>query len=253
MFVINQSKLFGRNETFANVPKEIAPGDGMLQPGDQEHYFVVGASASAAINDALRTARIAPKNISRVLDYACGYGRVLRWLKADFPAAYLVGVDADPKAARAAGNVVGVETRALDITLAGGLGDPFDLIWVGSLFTHLPAQETARVLRYLRGHLTNIGVLVFTTHGAIVEQRLSSRTRIYGLAEDAVDTVLLGVSQSGYGFAGYPHSPSYGISIARPSRMIAMLEAEGMRSIMFKDQGWAAHQDVYASRLAPDA
>ncbi|MGB3812942.1 MAG: class I SAM-dependent methyltransferase [Shinella sp.] len=241
------ANLFGRQESYSRVSKEIAPGDGMLK-NDPEHYFTVGASASAAIHDAARTARMEPKNIRRVLDYACGYGRVLRWLKADFPNAYLLGVDADPKAAKAASEVLGVPTRPLDIQLTDRLDDPFDLIWVGSLFTHLPKAEMKRVLTYLGAHLTKGGLLVFTTHGDLVANRLASRSRDYGLVEETIDPVLQDYQTDGYGFASYPKLPGYGISVSKTSCVMALIEAAEMTPILYKDRGWAAHQDVFAAR-----
>lgn len=247
---INPVELFGRGDVFAKVSQEIAPGDGMMNPDHARHYFVVGASASAIIHDGLRTARLDPAKVGRVLDYACGYGRVLRWLAADFPHAKVLGVDADPKAARAAADALGVETRALDLALDRPIDAPFDLIWVGSLFTHLPEEESRRVLDYLQRHLTDTGVLVFTTHGEIVRNRLAQRERSYGLDDAGVARVLDELAATGYGFASYPHSPGYGISVARPSHVMRQMESAGLAPVLFKDRGWAAHQDVYACRKA---
>lgn len=86
---------------FPHVNKNVAPGDGMLGE-DESHYFAVGASAISCIRSAFLTAQKQRQSVKSVLDYACGYGRVLRWLKAEFPEARLLGVDADPKAASAA-------------------------------------------------------------------------------------------------------------------------------------------------------
>lgn len=244
---IQPENLFGRYESYQRVSKDIAAGDGMLKDS-REQYFTVGASASSAIHEAVRTARMDTKKIRRALDYACGYGRVLRWLKADFPNAYILGVDADPKAAKAASDVLKIPTRPLDIKLTKRLDDPFDLIWVGSLFTHLPKDEMKRVLTYLGSHLTKDGLLVFTTHGDLVANRLASRSRDYGLAEETIDPVLHDYKTEGYGFASYPKLPGYGISISKPSCVMAMIEAVEMTPILFKDRGWAAHQDVFAAR-----
>jgi trans-aconitate methyltransferase len=189
---IPDAKLHGKAELFASVNKAVAPGDGMFKDNDYEQYFSVGASALSAVIEALSAARLGMQNVKRVLDYACGYGRVLRWLRAAFPDAYLLGVDADRKAVEAASAVLEVETRYLDTSLAHPIDKPFDLIWIGSLITHLPEKETRRVLKYLKEHLTEQGVIVFTTHGQLVEQRLETRTRTYNLDEEGVKQTVEG-------------------------------------------------------------
>jgi len=244
------ANLAGRAHVLPRVSRAIAAGDGMFRPHSAQHYFVVGASASALIHEALRTAGVAPASVGRVLDYACGYGRVLRWLKADFPDARLLGVDADPKAAQAAGEALGVETRALDLALSAPIEAPFDLVWVGSLFTHLPRAETQRVLDYLAGHLRPGGVLVFTTHGELVRRRLADGERNYGLDAAGVAAVLRGLQAGGYGYAGYPRTPDYGISVAHASTVMAQAESTGLHPVLFRACGWAAHQDAYAFQRA---
>jgi trans-aconitate methyltransferase len=82
-----------------------------------------------AIRECLGVAGIDEKSVKRILDYACGYGRVLRWIKAQFPIADIIGVDADPKAAAAAMRVTGVRTEQLDTALTFPIGtEKFDVI-----------------------------------------------------------------------------------------------------------------------------
>ncbi|MCR5858301.1 bifunctional 2-polyprenyl-6-hydroxyphenol methylase/3-demethylubiquinol 3-O-methyltransferase UbiG [Mesorhizobium sp. J428] len=238
--------IYGRDKAFAQLNKTIAPGDGMFR--EESVYFSVGASAMDCIMLSLTAARKRPDSVHRILDYACGYGRVLRWLKAEFPSAYLLGVDADPKAASAAGSVLNVETHPLDVSLANPLGESFDLIWVGSLFTHLPEAESARVLAFLRDHLNPGGVLVFTTHGALVESRIRSGERNYGLSIEGVESLLRLYDASGYGFASYPKQSGYGISIMRTSHIAQMCETAKLTPVCFRSQGWAGHQDMHASQ-----
>lgn len=238
-------RLYGKDRVFAHVNRAIADGDGMAKGRDLDYYFSVGACALSLITETLSTASVAPTRVLRVLDYACGYGRVLRWLQAEFPEAWLLGVDADEKAAQAAGRTLGVETRPLDLSLSDPIDAPFDLIWVGSLFTHLPEAETLRVLRYLRAHLTPSGVLVYTMHGHLIRDRLQSRERLYGLAEDAADRVVTEFDTASYGFADYPRLTGYGVSAATPTKMMEMNYSAGLRPVLFKARGWVQHQDVY--------
>lgn len=244
---IPASRLFGLDHTFSRVSKKIADGDGMKADGsDGMHYFVVGASAVAAIRDSLGAVGRSSVSVKRVLDYACGYGRVLRWLAVYFDHAKLVGVDADAKAATSASAVTGIETHKLDISLAQSIGLNFDVIWVGSLFTHLPKPETMRVLRYLKKALSPTGLLVFTTHGRLVSRRLALRERDYGLSDDSITSVIGQLASDGYGYADYPKQSGYGISVSTPSRIVQMIEEADMSAVYFRDAGWADHQDVFA-------
>gem|GEM_PF-2734259 len=56
-----------------------------MTQGNPDDYFITGRSALQAVNHPLAAAHIPEKNVKRVLDYACGYGRVSRWLMAGFP------------------------------------------------------------------------------------------------------------------------------------------------------------------------
>lgn len=242
---IESKRLSGKADTFKSVIKEIAPTDGMAK-NTPEQYFAVGASAASVITRSLVAARKPAGEVRRILDYACGYGRVLRWLKADYPSAYLLGVDADGKAAASAREVLGIETRKLDISLSRPIDDPFDLIWVGSLFTHLSESESRRVLTYLRGHLTDSGVLVFTTHGSYVANRIETRDKTYNLSDQAIMRLLSGYRSTGFGFAEYSGFKDYGISAVIPSKVCELLETCDLDMKFYLSRGWAAHQDVFA-------
>lgn len=236
--------LYGQDELFESVSRVIIPTDSMFAQ-NTDHYYSVGASAMSSIYMALNLHKVEPGNVRRILDYACGYGRVIRWLRAAFPDAYIKGVDADRASAEAAA-VLNVETAHLDITLSERLGDKFDLIWVGSLFTHLMSTETARILRYLRSHLSDSGIIVFTTHGVDVFERVTSGERNYGLDAVGIEALLDGYTKVGYGYADYPAQAEYGISIARPVIVNQLAVNCGLFPFMFRPQGWDNHQDVFA-------
>ena len=156
---------------FPRMDTEVAEGDGMYD-GRDGHYVSVGLSALRVIEDALDGAPAPPQ---RILDLPCGHGRVTRVLRARFPEAAITVCDLDRNgvdfaAARfGARGVYSVEDfRALDF------GESYDLIWVGSLVTHLPERQTLRFLDCMARHMAPRSVLVATSHGARVEERLRS-------------------------------------------------------------------------------
>src|SRR4029453_405200 len=135
------------------VNRHISPADQMLSGAlDREHYFDCGRSALECINKALLIASIPPKRIKRILDLPCGHGRVLRHLKAAFPEAEIAACDLLRDGVDFCSSTFGAtaiyscdEPEAIPLK-----PESFDLIWVGSLFTHLDAPLWSRFLAVLR-------------------------------------------------------------------------------------------------------
>src|SRR3954454_20148572 len=74
------------------VNTRVAAGEDMLTGGPNLlNYFEVGESALAQIKAGIEAARTrAPR---RILDLPSGYGRVLRYLQAEWPGAALTAMD----------------------------------------------------------------------------------------------------------------------------------------------------------------
>src|SRR2546423_2484827 len=145
------------------VNTQIAPDDGMWD-GDMNHYFGVGQSALHCIRVAMQAAQI--DTVTNILDLPCGHGRVLRHLQSAFPGARLTACDLNISgtsfcaATFGAEPVPGHETPG-KIALQGN----YDLIWVGSLLTHLNAKASTDFLDIFRANLCRNGLLVCTLHG----------------------------------------------------------------------------------------
>jgi SAM-dependent methyltransferase len=147
----------------------IAPDDGMF---DHDYgydlglavYLESGRSALAAVRAALAAAGKA--DVRRILDLPCGHGRILRVLKAAFPDADLVACDLDRAGVDFCARQFGAEpVYSTPDPARIPLDGPFDLIWCGSLLTHLDAPKWPGFLRALRDVLAPDGVCGFTTHG----------------------------------------------------------------------------------------
>ena len=231
-------RLCGKDDVYLRINKTIAPGDGMWREKQPDDYFFVGASAMVAIDEALAAARLDKARVRRVLDYACGFGRVLRWLRVEFPKAYLLGVDAQKRCVKAAAQTLGVPAQLLDTSLKTPFDRPFDLIWVGSLFTHLPQDECERVLAFLRSQLNPDGLLVFTTAGFQVRRIFSEDQKPIVDQFDA----------TGFGYVDR-FSVGYGTTLASPANVTAMAQVAGLEPVFFKARGWADRQDVYGARV----
>jgi len=63
------------------------------------------------------------------------------------------------------------------------LGERYDLICVGSLITHLPAQKTREFFAAMERHMTPLSTLVVSSHGPSIIPRL--REQAYGFPPEA--------------------------------------------------------------------
>lgn len=220
-------------------------GDGMYADNDA-YYLQTGISALNAIYASLNAADVQPDQVSAVMDYACGYGRVTRWLQATFAKSSLYAGDLDPKAVAAVSSLMGAQTVQLTKDLSLPLPGKFDLIWVGSLVTHLKEEAVQNLLQFLGQSLTQTGVLVVTAHGDYVADRIRRREKSYNLAESEMQPLLAAYENTGFAFAPYPGEDDYGISINTPAKLTQMACEAGLELVRFEKKGWVKHQDCFA-------
>jgi SAM-dependent methyltransferase len=228
-----------------DVIRDISPQDGMLV-GNVDHYFDVGFSALHCIRIALNAA--GKQTCKTILDLPCGHGRVLRTLKAAFPQAQLTACDllhdGVDFCARAFGATpVYAEENPARMVIPG----LFDLIWSGSLLTHLNKDRWDGFLSLFESLLSPSGVVVFTVHGRRSVQFLRDGTCNYGFEGPAALELLRTYEQEGFGYLDYPNTNNYGISISSPSWVLSQLARHpGLRVLTYMEQGWDDHQDVVA-------
>src|SRR5437763_990893 len=131
--------MLGHDGGLTHVLTDISPADGMFE-GDFEHYFSVGQSALRCVDRALEAAH--RTTVRSILDFGCGFGRVLRVLKAAFPGAGLAACDIAPSAIEFCATVFGADPILSDERVARiHIGKKFDLIWCGTLLTNVDAAQ----------------------------------------------------------------------------------------------------------------
>lgn len=245
--------IYGQESEFKIINRTILENDSMLDSTAEgsnsdillrTRYFSVGASAISVIKEAIHAHGKELYEVKSIMDYACGFGRVHRWLRATFPSAAVSGVDADAASVEGA-RELGFDASTLDLSLTQDLG-VFDLIWVGSLFTHLSYDESVRTMRYLRRQLSSDGILIVTMHGVDVVDKIVSRSVNYGLDSNGISHLAETYLSSGWGYADYPDQDGYGISVSRPDIALKLLPDCGLNPFFFRAKGWDRHQDVYA-------
>ncbi len=235
------------NVIFPKLQIGIDHRDGMYMHDHPAHYFYVAYSALACIQS-VRSAQPGEKCTS-ILDLPCGHGRVLRALTAAFPDANFTacdldehGVDFCARTFGATGVYSNIDPTKINIQAE------FDLIWVGSLFTHLSGDRWSSFLDLFNGILSTDGLLFFTTHGDFVVERLERFPTFYGLDPEQIRAIKRQYTQGGFGYAGYRKNPKYGISLSGTEWVKQLLKVSSLNLVAFLPTAWDNHQDVWAVR-----
>ncbi len=144
-----------------------------------QHHQDASLAVSQYFNVALQqyhtmrqiTSALYPQGLGglRFLDFACGYGRLLRFLVHAMPPEQIWGAEIQPDAVAYVSERFGV--HPLHSPAEPEAFEPqqtFDVIWVASLFSHLPEPLFSRWLQRLTDLLTPDGILCFSTHDAVL-------------------------------------------------------------------------------------
>lgn len=238
----------------SKVSTEIAPTDQMWSPDAASHYFAVGLSGLHAIWQAVaaRGAFMGCEPVSDILDFGCGCGRVTRFLRAEYPFAriWVTDLRKDDEA---------WVVRCLRCEALPGSEPPkelFDLIFLGSVVTHLPQDAARDLLALALAGLRTGGILVFTTQGRGPYRRLCNIDwelarrypwMSYNLSPAQVGELLATYRDTGYGYVNYTGQVDYGVAIA-PAHwyFAAVVELADVTQVVHWERGFDDHQDVLA-------
>jgi len=225
------------------VNETISPNDTMFR-GNKEHYFYVSGSAMRCIDIAALCANITT-GFSKILDLPCGYGRVLRSIKSRFFDSKIVACDLEYSAVDFCVNtfnVDGVYSKP-DISELE-ISEKFDLIWCGSLITHLSECKTRQLLDFFIERLERLGVLVITFHGRYAKYQQAVNPY---LGDPQFDKIIEDYNMCGYGYSNYDNQSEYGISVIDPSWFIKYIgNREDITLLYLSEKMWDKHHDVLA-------
>jgi SAM-dependent methyltransferase len=224
------------------VSSRVYPGDVMyVECSNFAEYLSAGLSAIRCIEHAFKESN-RDYHVQTILDFPSGYGRVLRFLKARFPDANITVSEIDPIALDFCRDVFSVKTKIsnADFTRLSMPGK-FDLIWCGSLITHIDDKAATDLLRFFHDHLAPNGLCVFTTHGRRAVELIENKTHTFALTEDEQEQLLSEFHAKGYGYVD-----SRPISLVSYERMLAIAGSVGhWGPTSYLPHGWDELQDVY--------
>lgn len=222
-------------------------------------YNRIGSLACQQVEEALRLTNRTNQQISSLLDFGSGYGRVTRVFVQRFPAKAVTVYDLDPGAVRFCVSEFKVKGIYPAIDPIQPKFGKYDVIWLGSVFTHLSEAYTRETFKMLDRMLKPNGVLIFTTHGADTFERLSQG--YYGEYWKNLSEKIVSAYQAN-DFAFYPYSQNdieilpfnfprkndFGMTWMKQAYVENMIQSasnHNYKALMYKPLGWDGHQDVH--------
>jgi hypothetical protein len=134
----------------------------------------------------------------------------------------------------------------LDLTNIS-LQESYDLIWCGSLITHINETAIKNLLKFFYDHLSDKGVCIFTTLGMTPAKWIRTKSNTYNLYVDLQEDLLSQFDNNGFGYVDYQHQTGYGLSLVTYDYMSNLVQNVGnYKELYYNEQRWDNHQDVYA-------
>jgi SAM-dependent methyltransferase len=136
-------------------------------------------------------------------------------------------------------------------TVVGGEpeAEAYDLIWLGSVFTHLNPDAAVALLNRLKRGLRLGGLLIFTSRGRYSAELVTNG--VLGLSEAKVQSMMEGYHKTGYGFADYEKHPGYGVSTVKPTWYTEHVTDSDFLQVLLQEKGWTSNQDVQGFMRLP--
>jgi len=213
------------------------------------HYMYGGRSGLKNIIDALITADVGLP--TTILDFPSAHGRVTRFLKAAFPESEIWAADINRDGVDFCSSRFGAipfysETDVREVSLPRR----FDVIWCGSLASHLPEEQCKVLFALLLDALETNGILCITTCGRGMQWAHENVFRT--IHDSGYDKICRDLNERPFGFAPYEYrygqydsSQSYGMAFIYPEWIEKNILKPEIQVLLFREKGWHGAQDVW--------
>jgi SAM-dependent methyltransferase len=236
------------------INRDLNPNDKELRDHSDErlrHYYSVGADATRVIiNALLANSRQPPQSI---LDFPSGSGRVTRHLRAFFPEARIVASDLYDYHLDFCRKAFQIDCLLSRVNISEiDFGEKFDLIFCGSLLTHLPEALFLDTINLLSRSLSDSGIAVITLHGRHSDHKQATKRKY--IEDQLYEVAAESVRRTGFGYVDYTPNvlkglfnkeEGYGIALVRPHWVLRLLEPRtDLKLLGYVERCWDNHQDV---------
>ena len=261
---LHQAQLLREARIVPGIPFRVHKYDFMFageSPEAIEGYNRIGAQACGLIENALALTKRTFEEVDHLLDFGCGYGRVTRVLVEKLEPHKISVFDVDPGAAQFCAQEFFVRPlffkNKWDFnTVPFGA---YDVIWLGSVFTHLSERYTHETFNTIFRILKPNGLLLFTTHGEQTFPRLQDG--FYGTRYQALSArIMQEYDHEGFSFIPYEdyeidvlpfvfeRARDFGVTWMSSDfvdQMATSVSHSRLALLKYTPLGWDYHQDVY--------
>lgn len=141
------------------------------------------------------------RNVKSCLEIGCGYGRVIRELSRALPPEAISVCDVIDEGAQFTAKEFGVKRVEVIDRLGKDHDRRYDLVYLLSVYTHLPRDVIVRSLKKVSDLLADRGVLVFTIHGRIS----ANKCEIYNQYWLNKNELISSLNRDGFYYRRYPY------------------------------------------------
>ena len=233
------------------VIEDISPNDWMWKGNPSKDAYL---SAGWSVGRCLLSASIMTEQSPvRILDFGCGHGRVMRWVRGLFPEAEIVASDRVRDGVDFCAQTFGaVPVYSNDMYENIPLDGKFDLIWLGSVYTHLPMELWHKLTRMLLDNLAPSGLLAFSFAGPYVADLIlaGERNQHAEVSDDEFNDFLRGYIEKGFGYARHEGvgDREWGRSIISHSNLFQFLHEENLSVLLLGERLYDRRQDIVVAQ-----
>jgi SAM-dependent methyltransferase len=201
------------------------------------------------LSRSLREADREWRDIESCLEIGCGYGRIVRELRREIPPSAISVCDVIDEGTRFTAAEFGVRRVPVVEAMGAEYDCSFDLIYLLSVYTHLPRHMIENNLARVSALLKPNGVLVFSTHGK-QSAEMAEIYEQYWLDKEKLNCEL---ERTGFFYERYPYYyAEYGLSwmVTDEVKKMVANAAPTLDFVAHHPLAVDAHQDVFVYRRA---